>query len=116
LRDESLRATAEKLRVLSVDPATRPDSPAIAAPPAFCLRFLRDAEKDELREVREILASSPGRTPVQLVFETDAAEPMRVAAGENFSVTVSAELKEKLARWLSATLTEAVAAKASEES
>jgi DNA polymerase-3 subunit alpha len=116
LRDESLRATAEKLRALSIDPASKPNTPAAAATPAFCLRFSRDAEKNELREVREILASSPGRTPVQLVFETDAAEPMRVAAGENFSVTVSAELKEKLARWLSATLTEAVAAKASEES
>jgi DNA polymerase-3 subunit alpha len=112
LRDESLRATAEKLRLLSIDPATKPDSPAPSTPP-LRLRFSRDVQTNELREVREILASSPGRTPVQLIFEIGGAEPMRVAAGANFSVTVSAELQQKLARWLSATLTEAVEEKAS---
>jgi DNA polymerase-3 subunit alpha len=114
LRDESLRATAEKLRILSTDHASTPsDMPSDPVPP-LCLRFSHDAGSEELREVREILSSSPGRTPVELIFESEAGEPVRVNAGANFGVTLNADLREKLSRWLSATLTEAIAAKGSE--
>ncbi|PYI89168.1 MAG: DNA polymerase III subunit alpha, partial [Verrucomicrobia bacterium] len=114
LRDESLRATAEKLRILSTDHASTPsDMPSDPVPP-LCLRFSHDAGSEELREVREILSSSPGRTPVELIFESEAGEAVRVNAGANFCVTLNADLREKLSRWLSATLTEAIAAKGSE--
>src|SRR5438105_4460686 len=114
LRDESLRATAEKLLILSTDHASTPsDMPTDPVPP-LCLRFSRAAESEELREVREILSSSPGRTPVELIFESETGEPVRVNAGANFCVTFNAELQEKLSRWLSATLIEAIAAKGSE--
>jgi DNA polymerase-3 subunit alpha len=114
LRDESLRATAEKLRVLSTDSGGKRDDISPTPIPPLCLRFSRDVGSDDLREVREILSSSPGRTPVELIFETEAGAPVRVNAGANFSVNLNADLQEKLARWLSATLTEAVAAKGSE--
>src|SRR5438552_824847 len=114
LRDESLRATAEKLRILSTDHASTPsDMPSDPVPP-LCLRFSHDAGSEELREVREILSSSPGRTPVELIFESEAGEAVRVNAGANFCVTLNVDLREKLSRWLSATLTEAIAAKGSE--
>jgi DNA polymerase III alpha subunit len=114
LRDESLRATAEKLRILSTDHASTPsDMPSNPVPP-LCIRFSRDAGTEELREVREILSSSPGRTPVELIFESEAGESVRVNAGANFCVTLNAELQEKLSRWLSATLIEAIVAKGSE--
>jgi DNA polymerase III subunit alpha len=113
LRDESLRATAEKLRILSTDHASRPNEISSNPIPPLCLRFSRDAGSEELREVREILSSSPGRTPVELIFESGAGEPVRINAGANFYVTLSAELQEKLSQWLSASLTEAIAAKGS---
>ena len=114
LRDESLRATAEKLRILSTEsPSRQNDKPSNPIVP-LCLRFSPDAGSEELREVREILSSSPGQTPVELIFEGGAGEPVCVNAGANFCVTLNAELQEKLSRWLSATLTEAIAAKGSE--
>src|SRR5207237_4460873 len=74
LRDESLRATAEKLRVLSTDQATRVQETCSNSLPPLCLRFSRDAGTEELQTVREILSSSPGRTPVELIFEDEAGE------------------------------------------
>ena len=115
LRDESLRATAEKLRLLSPNHDAKANNGSSVSVLPLCLRFSCDAATNELREVREILSSSPGRTPVQLIFETDGQEPMRVHAGANYSVNVNVELKEKLARWLSSTLSDAIAAKASEK-
>jgi len=114
LRDESLRATAEKLRIFSTDHTNRPNDISSNLIPLLCLRFSRDAGSEELREVREILSSSPGRTPVELIFESEAGEPVRVNAGVNFCVTLNDKLQEKLSRWLSADLAEAIAAKGSE--
>ena len=114
LRDESLRATAEKLRIFSTDHTNRPNDISSNPIPPLCLRFSRDAGSEELREVREILSSSPGRTPVELIFESEAGEPVRVNAGVNFCVTLNDKLQEKLSRWLSADLAEAIAAKGSE--
>ena len=114
LRDESLRATAEKLRLLSPNHNGKSSNASPASVEPLRLRFSRLAATKELHEVREILSSYPGRTPVQLIFETDDEEPMRVHAGASYSVNMSAELKEKLARWLSSSLNDAIASKASE--
>jgi hypothetical protein len=46
------------------------------------------------------LASSPGRQPVQLIFETAEGETLRVDAGAAFQVSVTAELEQQLQRWL----------------
>lgn len=110
LRDESLRATAEKIRVLSLDRAMEANS---AVPPLptmpLRLRLSPDIASEELRQVRAILSSFPGPTPVQLIFQTGTAKTICVEAGSNFSVTVSAELTQKLAPWLAAKPTEEVA-------
>jgi len=99
LRDESLRATAEKLRLLSSEVSRNSNANGSEKSP-LCLRFSANAGSDELREVQVLLAASPGRQPVRLFFETTEGETVRVDAGTNFHVTVTAELEQRLQRWL----------------
>src|SRR5213596_3702585 len=99
LRDESLRATAEKLRLLSLEVPRNPNPNRVVTPP-LCLHFSPNAGSDELREVQALLAASPGQRPVQLIFETAEGETLRVDAGAAFHVSVTAELEEQLQRWL----------------
>jgi DNA polymerase III subunit alpha len=99
LRDESLRATAEKLRLLSSEVSRNSNANGSEISP-LCLRFCANAGSDELREVQVLLAASPGRQPVRLFFETTEGETVRVDAGTNFHVTVTAELEQRLQRWL----------------
>lgn len=99
LRDESLRATAEKLRLLSLEAARDSNLSRVETPP-LCLHFSANAGRDELREVQALLAASPGRRPVQLIFETAEGETLRVDAGAAFHVSVTAELEGRLQRWL----------------
>ncbi|HJY19865.1 MAG TPA: DNA polymerase III subunit alpha [Chthoniobacterales bacterium] len=99
LRDESLRATAEKLRLLSSEVSRNSNANGSEVSP-LCLRFSANAGSDELREVQVLLAASPGQQPVRLFFETAEGETVRVDAGANFHVTVTAELEKRLQRWL----------------
>jgi len=99
LRDESLRATAEKLCLLSFE-VPRASNPAGVVTPPLCLHFSANAGSAELREVQALLAASPGNRPVQLIFETAEGETLRVDAGAAFHVSVTAELEEQLQRWL----------------
>src|SRR5881227_2213935 len=99
LRDESLRATAEKLRILSTEMPRDKNVNGSGTPP-LCLHFSANAASAELREVQALLAASPGHRPVQLIFETAEGETLRVDAGAAFHVSVTAELEEQLQRWL----------------
>ncbi|PYM02394.1 MAG: DNA polymerase III subunit alpha, partial [Verrucomicrobia bacterium] len=99
LRDESLRATAEKLRLLSFE-VPRDSNPAGVVTPPLCLHFSANAGSDELREVQALLSASPGQRSVQLIFETAEGETLRVDTGAAFHVSVTAELEEQLQRWL----------------
>ncbi|MDQ6654790.1 MAG: OB-fold nucleic acid binding domain-containing protein, partial [Verrucomicrobiota bacterium] len=119
-RDEALRAVAQKARPLKPDsetgltapnviaappPAPAPKSVATAAPipdSAVVLRFAATATSAELQDVRQILASSPGTTGVQLLFQRADGEVCRLDAGRDFHVQPTAELRERLARWLAA--------------
>ena len=55
---------------------------------------------DELRQVRNILVSSPGRHPVQLLFDQGNGNSLRLDAGTEFRVDLTPDLTEKLSRWL----------------
>jgi hypothetical protein len=68
--------------------------------PAVCLQFSSATTTNELREVREILASSPGRRPVQLLFDRATGKSLRVDAGADFCVDLTRDLEERLSRWL----------------
>jgi NADPH-dependent ferric siderophore reductase len=64
------------------------------------LQFSAATTGDELREVRRILASSPGRQPVRLLFNRANANPLWLDAGAEFNVNLTPEIQEKLSRWL----------------
>jgi DNA polymerase-3 subunit alpha len=100
LRDESLRATAEKLRLLTTEPASLTQSIPLSDVPPLCLHFGPDATSEQLNEVRELLASSPGPQLVRLMFDKGDGSVTCVEAGENFRITLTPELEAKLQAWL----------------
>ena len=105
-RGDSLRATAQKVRLITRErtngTATANESPAstYGEDPVVTLQFSPATTTDELREVRQILASSPGQRRVQLLFDRAPNEPLRVDAGMDFRVDLTRDLEQKLARWL----------------
>ena len=101
-RDEMLRATAIEIKPLApVKPngATERSEDASQVS-AILLRFPSGTTGDELRQVRNILVSSPGRHPVQLQFDRDNGNSLRFDAGAEFRVDVTPDLEQKLSRWL----------------
>ncbi len=102
-RDETVRATAQKLILLTPEKANSAVAAAAARPKPesdLMLHFSPAATSAELREVREILASSPGPLRVQLVFDRPNGRALRVDAGADYGVTFSRDLEQKLGRWL----------------
>ncbi|MGI8821478.1 MAG: DNA polymerase III subunit alpha [Chthoniobacterales bacterium] len=109
-RDDALRATAQKAKVLQPDSETglKPP-PTPPAPPAnghheapVVLRFSPAATSTELQDVRQILASSPGSTGVQLLFARADGAICRLEVGPDLHVNATAELRRRLAPWLAA--------------
>ncbi len=105
-RDDTVRATAQKLILLTPEKANIAVAKAQALESDLLLHFSPAATKDELHEVREILATSPGSRRVPLVVGRPGGEALRVDAGPDYGVTVTRELEQKLARWLIATKSE----------
>jgi hypothetical protein len=97
-----LRATAVEIKSLA---AARPNG-AIESPEdrsqisTILLRFCSATTRNELRQVRNILVSSPGRHPVQLLFDRGNGNSLRLDAGSEFRVNLTPDLAEKLSRWL----------------
>ena len=101
-RDEMLRATAVEIKPLG---AARPNggterSEDTLELSAIRLRFSSATTGDELRQVRKILVSAPGRHPVQLLFDRDNGNSLQLDAGTEFRVDLTPDLTEKLSRWL----------------
>jgi DNA polymerase III alpha subunit len=101
-RDEMLRGTAVEIKPVA---ATRPNgategSENTSQVSAIRLQFSSATTGDELRQVRNILVSSPGRQPVQLLFDRANDSPLRLDAGKEFRVDLTPALAEKLSRWL----------------
>jgi DNA polymerase-3 subunit alpha len=111
-RDDRLRAVAQKVKVLTAgktEPSTNGNEKStngMSGAPAVLLQFSTAATNDELREVREILASSPGRCPVQLLFDRANGNSLRLEIGAEFHVDLTSDLEQKLARWLVTTKSE----------
>ena len=101
-RDDALRATAQDVKPLTAANINGAigRSTNLAEEPAVLLQFSREVTSDELRRVREILVSSPGRCRVQLLFDRANANPVRLDAGVEFQVNLTRDLEEKLSRWL----------------
>jgi DNA polymerase-3 subunit alpha len=101
-RDEIPRAVAQEIKTLSPrkpNGATE-GSTDTNQESAVLLQFSPATTGDELREVRRLLASSPGRRPVRLLFDRADGNSLRLDAAAEFSVNLTRELEEKLSRWL----------------
>jgi DNA polymerase III subunit alpha len=101
-RDEALRATALEIRSIALG-KTNGASERLgdsSEQPTVVLQFSPATTGDELRHVREILVSSPGRRPVQLLFDRGDGSSLRLDAGAELRVNLTQELEGKLSRWL----------------
>ncbi len=119
-RDDTLRATALKVRVLKPEniPATNApkDEPVASVPNDFVdmreqfaalrearpvtLRFGAGVAADEFRTVRQILASSPGPQPVTLLVTNRAGETVQIETGDTFRIDFTPRIEQQLAPWL----------------
>jgi DNA polymerase-3 subunit alpha len=101
-RDDALRATAQEVKTLAPGKINGANerSTDTCQEPAVLLHFSPAATSNELREVREILAASPGRRPVQLLFDRTNGNSLRLDAGAEFRVNLTLDLEAKLSRWL----------------
>jgi DNA polymerase-3 subunit alpha len=101
-REEVLRGTALEIRSLALGKANGANEREgdSSEEPVVLLQFSPATTGDELRQVREILVSSPGQRPVQLLFDRGDGNPLRLDAGAELRVNLTRELEEKLSRWL----------------
>src|SRR6516165_749692 len=101
-REEVLRAMATEIKLLApgkTNGANEQSTDARQEHPVL-LQFSPAATGDELRQVRQILASSPGHQPVQLLFDRGTGNSLQLDAGTEFRVDLTPDLAEKLSRWL----------------
>ena len=117
-RDDTVRATAQKVKLLKPEPAAEQsektngtenhgngDSSHVSTRvreeiTALTLRFQVGAAAEELRTVREILASSPGSQPVTLEMKREDGRTVSIAAGELCRVDLTPTIEQQLAPWL----------------
>jgi DNA polymerase-3 subunit alpha len=101
-RDEMLRATAVEIKPLATAKSNGATerSEHVSQVSAILLRFSPGTTGDELRQVRNILVSSPGHHPVQLLFDRDNGNSLKFEVGAEFRVDVTPDLEERLSRWL----------------
>jgi len=100
-RDEMLRATALEIKPLARGkPNGATDTPEKPQQSSIVLRFSAATTGDELRQVRNILVSSPGPHSVQLLFDRSDGNSLRLDVGTEFRVDLTPDLQEKLSRWL----------------
>ncbi|HEV2966013.1 MAG TPA: DNA polymerase III subunit alpha [Chthoniobacterales bacterium] len=106
-RGDSLRATAQKVKLVTREKSNGSNGDDKNVREAVVLlQFSPATTSEELREVRELLASSPGRRRVQLLFDRPTGDPLRVDAGSDLRVDLTRDLEEKLTRWLVTTKSE----------
>jgi DNA polymerase III subunit alpha len=107
-RDDTVRATAQKVKVLkpeqsaAVPNETEPANGAarLKADAPITLRFGAGVASEELRAVRDILASSPGSQPVTLMMTSRDGGTVRIAAGDTCRIDFTPTIEQQLARWL----------------
>src|SRR5256712_166659 len=101
-RDDALRATAQEIKMFAPRKSNgvTEESANMSQEAAVLLQFSPAATSNELREVREILATSPGRHPVQLLFDRANRNSLRLDAGAEFRVNLTRDLEAQLSRWL----------------
>ena len=108
-RDDTVRATAQKVKLLKPDSDSPNDksngsetngSARVREGPPITLRFAAGTGAEELRGVRDLLASSPGAQPVTLMLTRENGQTVRIEAGEPWCIELTPELERQLAPWL----------------
>ena len=115
-RDDAVRATAEKVRLLTLEVVARmkereEEAHAASPPPIqsprvreeispLTLRFNAGIAAEELHTVRQILASSPGAQPVTLMLTSQDGQQVFIDAGDRCRVELTPAIEEQLAPWL----------------
>ena len=110
-RDDTVRATAQKVNVLKPEAPGSPEDGANGQQPngaprvregdePVMLRFAAGAGPDELHRVREILASSPGFLPVALLLTSEKGSTVRIDVGDGWRIELTPEIERQLAPWL----------------
>ena len=109
-RDDTVRATAQKVKMLTPEIAAAAGETANGAEtngsarvreePSVTLRFPAGVAADELRTVREILASSPGSQLVTLMMTSEDGRTVRIDAGDLCRVEFTPAIERRLAAWL----------------
>ena len=106
-RGDSLRATAQSVKLLTREKTNGANGDERNFnEPVLLLQFSPATTSEELREVRELLASSPGQRRVQLLFDRPTGDPLRMDAGADLRVDLTRDLEQKLTRWLVTTKSE----------
>jgi DNA polymerase-3 subunit alpha len=101
-RDDMLRATALEIKTIALGKSNGATDTSADRPQqsVILLRFSAAATGDELRQVRNILVSSPGSRLVQLLFDCGNGNSLRLDAGTEFCVDLTPDLRDKLSPWL----------------
>ena len=110
-RDDNIRATAQKVKVLTPESVAAAPNGAengsetngaahIREDAPIMLRFAAGIGADELRTVREILASSPGSQPITLEMTSFDGETVRIEAGEGCRIEFTQAIEQQLTPWL----------------
>jgi DNA polymerase-3 subunit alpha len=102
-RDETVRATALNVKLLTQDPAGAvPGRVAETARPSdmIVLQFAAGATPNELRQVQSIISTSPGSRPVTLLFARPDGAALRIEAGRDFRMDLTPEVEARLRPWL----------------
>jgi DNA polymerase-3 subunit alpha len=107
-RDESVRATAQKVKVLRPESNSTNESNGgendgaarVREDKPITLRFAAGTAPEELRTVRAILASSPGAQPVTLMLTSENGRTVRIEVGEPCRVELTPAIERQLAPWL----------------
>jgi DNA polymerase-3 subunit alpha len=90
-REEAPRISANEVKLLKKPAAT--DKPVV-------LSFKQDATEQDLTAVREIVAQFPGSRSLELCFQDPSGNRLRMRAGKEFKVSLTAESEQRLAQWL----------------
>lgn len=92
VREEGVRIGAEEVKPLKKPPQR--EGPLV-------LTFERSRVREEdLDEVKRTIESSPGSRRVEFIFVAEGGQRVRLAAGDQFKVKVTAEVRERLAAWM----------------
>jgi DNA polymerase-3 subunit alpha len=102
MRDDAMRAAAQKVQLLAPDAKETVRGNGNGNAPPIVLRFPPDTAPSTLRDVRELLASSPGNRLVVLQLEQLGRAMIEIAAGQNCRIELTPELQSKLQQWLPA--------------